>query len=73
MQTDADCNVLDLAEVNGVDIDYACRMGSCGSCKTKCSSGTVEMEDNDLDDAERAEGWIYCCVARPTSDLVLEA
>ena len=68
----ADGKLLDLAETHGVEIDYACRMGSCGSCRTKCLSGSVTMEENDLDDDERAEGWIYPCVACATSDVELE-
>ena len=69
----ADDRLLDLAEIHGIDIDYACREGSCGSCRTKCLSGNVTMEDNDLSPEERAEGWIYPCVASATSDVVLEA
>lgn len=68
-----DAKLLDLAETHGVEIDYACREGECGSCITKCLSGNVEMEDNDLSDEERAEGFIYPCVACATSDVVLEA
>ena len=31
------------------------------------------MEDNDLDDADKADGWIYPCVARAKADVTLEA
>ncbi len=71
--TDGDSDLLDLAEVNGIEIDYSCRSGSCQSCKVKCSSGEVDMEDADLEDSEREEGWILPCVAYPKSDLTLEA
>ncbi|MGK0481383.1 MAG: ferredoxin-NADP reductase/ferredoxin [Planctomycetota bacterium] len=71
-QAQPDGNLLDLAENHGVEIDYACRQGSCGSCRTKCLSGDVTMEENDLSDEERAEGWIYPCVSCATSDVVLE-
>ncbi|MEM8712722.1 MAG: FHA domain-containing protein [Planctomycetota bacterium] len=66
-------SLLDFAEVHGVEIDYACRQGSCGCCRTKCISGEVEMEDSCLSDEERSEGWIYPCVARAKSDVVLGA
>ncbi len=68
-----DTKLLDLAETHGVEIDYACREGECGSCLTKCLSGSVEMEDNDLSEEERGQGFIYPCVACATSDVVLEA
>ena len=68
-------DILELAEANGVDeIDYACRVGSCGQCAVKCSSGTVEMdEDCAIDDDEKAEGLIYACCSTPTSDVVIDA
>lgn len=69
----ADECLLDLAETNGVEIDYACREGSCGSCITKLISGTVEMEDNDLSEDELADGMIYPCVARATSPVTIDA
>ncbi len=73
-QTDGQSPLLDLAEVNGVDIDYACRAGSCLSCKVKCVSGEVNMsEDAELEDEERQEGYILACCSTPTSDLVIEA
>ena len=65
--------LLDVAEAQGVEIDYACREGSCGSCITKLISGTVEMEDNDLSPDELADGMIYPCVARATSPVSLDA
>ena len=68
----ADVKLLDLAELNGVEIDYACREGSCGSCRTRCT-GEVEMDENDLEDADKADGWIYPCVARAKADVILEA
>ncbi|MCL4163615.1 UNVERIFIED_CONTAM: hypothetical protein GTU68_016329 [Idotea baltica] len=71
--TDGDSDLLDLAEVNGIEIDYSCRSGSCQSCRVKCTSGEVEMDDADLEDDERAEGWILPCVAYPKSDLTIEA
>jgi ferredoxin-NADP reductase len=71
--TAGDASLLDLAEANGVEIDYACRSGICGSCKIKLARGTVEMSDNELPDDERAEGYIYACVARPTSDVEVDA
>lgn len=71
--TEGGSNLLDLAEANGVEIDYACRTGSCGTCKVRLAKGTCEMEENELDTAEQAQGWVYACVARPKGDLEVEA
>ena len=65
--------LLDVAEAQGVEINYACREGSCGCCITKLLSGTVEMEENELSDEDRDVGMIYACVSRATSDVSLEA
>ena len=73
VSTAGDASLLELAEANGVEIDYACRSGVCGSCKVKLARGLVEMSDNELPAEERAEGYIYACVARPTSDVEVEA
>ncbi len=74
VQTNGQSPLLDLAEVNGVDIDYACRAGSCLTCKVMCSSGEVHMsEDAELPDDERTAGYILACCSSPRSDLVIEA
>ena len=65
--------LLDVAEAQGVEINYACREGSCGCCITKLLSGTVEMEESDISDEDRDAGMIFACVSRATSDVSLEA
>jgi glycine betaine catabolism B len=71
--TAGDATLLDLAEANGVEIDYACRSGVCGTCKTKLNKGRVEMSENELPDEEKAEGFIYPCVSKPVSDVEIDA
>jgi len=66
--------ILDLADDNGVEIDSACRAGSCLSCKVKLVSGEVDMDvDAELEDEERAEGYILACSSTAKSDIVIEA
>ena len=72
-ESEPETSLLELAEGNGVEIDYACRQGSCGSCRTKCTSGKVRMEEADLSDEEREEGWILACVAFAESDVTLDS
>ena len=66
--------LLDLAEANGVEIDYACRTGSCGACKVRVLRGETRGSDTSVLSAdERKEGYVLACVAAPSSDCVIEA
>lgn len=68
--------VLAAALREGVLLPYSCRSGSCGACKGKLLSGSVdygEYEEKALSPAERAQGKALFCQARPLTDLVIEA
>jgi ferredoxin-NADP reductase len=66
--------VLELSEELGIGIQNSCRVGTCGICKVKMTSGEVEMAVQDsLDDADKANGMILACQAKPTSDIAVEA
>lgn len=60
----------------GILLPYSCRSGTCGTCKGKVLSGTVDhgvYEEKAMSAAERASGHALFCQARPLSDLVIEA
>ncbi|MEL6493637.1 MAG: FAD-binding oxidoreductase [Cyanobacteria bacterium J06623_7] len=61
--------ILDVAEAEGADLPFGCRMGACGACKVKKLEGEVTYEDDDPCE----EGFIYTCVARPVGRVVIEA
>lgn len=66
--------VLELSEELGIGIEFSCRVGTCGLCKVKMTSGEVVMEVEDgLDADERDLGMILACQAKPTVDVVVEA
>ncbi|MDA9494200.1 FAD-binding oxidoreductase [Bradyrhizobium sp. CCBAU 11361] len=69
-----DKSVLEVAESAGVSIDYSCRAGVCGVCKTHLLQGNVTMEVQDaLTADDKANGLILACQARSVGDLVVEA
>lgn len=66
--------VLELSEELGIGIQNSCRVGTCGICKVKMTSGEVEMAVQDsLDESDKANGMILACQAKPTGDIAVEA
>ncbi|PTN09141.1 CDP-6-deoxy-delta-3,4-glucoseen reductase [Nitrosomonas aestuarii] len=59
----------------GFSLPYGCRNGSCGICKGKILSGTVNYgryTDETLTEEEKQAGLALFCCASPLSDLVIE-
>lgn len=69
-----DKTILEAAEETGVNIDYSCRVGTCGICKIKLLSGKVTMEvEEALTDEDKASGIILACQAKTTEDVAVDA
>ena len=59
----------------GLAVPYGCRNGACGACKGKVLEGRVDLagaQDSALSQAERDEGALLFCCARPLTDVVVE-
>lgn len=71
----ADQTVLEAAEAAGVEIPYACRVGTCGACVTKLLAGEVVMDvEAGLAPEDKANGFVLACQAKSTGQaLVVEA
>lgn len=70
----ADKTVLEVAESIGVPIDFQCRVGTCGICKTKLIDGEVLMEVEDaLTPEDKAQNIILACQAKSVGNLVVDA
>lgn len=67
-------SILELSEELGIGIEFSCRVGTCGVCKVKMTSGEVEMAVEDaLDAADKTNGVILACQAKPKNDVVVDA
>ncbi len=66
--------LLEAAESAGINLEFECRSGICGTCKTRLLSGRVHMETQDaLDASDRARNIILACQARPLEDVSIQA
>jgi uncharacterized protein len=64
-------SLLDLAEANGIAIDFGCRAGNCGTCIVAVKSGQTEYLDEPGETPE--EGSCLACLSIPKSNLALDA
>ena len=66
--------VLELSEELSIGIQNSCRVGTCGVCKVKMTSGEVTMAVEDsLDADDKTNGIILACQAIPKGDIAVEA
>ena len=70
---DEHVSLLELAEANGIEIEYSCRAGSCGACEVKCKGDTKMSEECAIDAKTKAAGFIYACCTQTLGDLELDA
>ena len=69
-----DQTVLELSEELGIAIEFSCRVGTCGVCKVKMTSGEVDQAVQDaLDGDDKANGIILACQAKPKGEVTVEA
>lgn len=66
-------NLLETARKANVAIDAPCSgNGSCGKCRVKILSGTVEgQQTSHISNEDFAEGWRLSCCTRPASDVTV--
>lgn len=64
-------SLLELAEENGLVLDFGCRMGNCTACQQPLVSGEVDYPDSHS--GEPDEGNILLCCSVPKGDVVIDA
>lgn len=66
--------ILEVLLEAGLDIDYSCGEGTCGTCITRLLAGVADHRDAVLTDAEKAAGdsITICCSRAKTPELVLD-
>ena len=71
---EGDLTLLEAAEMSRIELPSSCRNGTCRTCLCRLVSGEVAytVEWPGLSAEEKAEGYVLPCVARPTTDVVLE-
>ena len=67
--------ILQAALKAGLDLDYSCRQGTCGTCRALLLSGEVEMEQPEdgtlaIGPKAIASGYRLLCVSVPRSDRI---
>jgi len=65
---DEDLTLLELAEKCGLSPSYGCRLGQCGACEARLSTGEVAYSPKPL--VLPTPGHILACCARPASETV---
>ncbi len=67
--------MLDSARTEGITLEYSCRTGRCGVCKTKVLSGETEAfkDETSLTPDESAAGLILTCCRHALTDVEIDA
>ena len=73
IKVNADQPLLTALRDAGINVDYDCCAGDCGTCAVKILEGEAAHRDHVLSAADKANGFICVCVSRAKSEkLVLE-
>jgi len=67
-------SILDTLLKAGVEVDYSCKEGVCGTCETAVLAGDIEHRDSILSKSERASGktMMICVSGCRSRKLVLD-
>ena len=69
----ADQSLLSALRDAGVNVNFDCCVGDCGTCAARILEGEAEHRDHVLSDAQKAQGFICVCVSRAKSEKLVLA
>jgi ferredoxin len=70
--SDGGAPILDDALERGQDLQFGCRMGSCGMCAARLVEGRIDQSRQIfLTEAQQRAGFVLLCQAHPLSDVVV--
>ncbi|MCA6109274.1 FAD-binding oxidoreductase [Bradyrhizobium cenepequi] len=73
VETDETVTLLELAEAHGIEMDYACRTGSCAECEVSFTGALSEKPEFEKDRRRKENGIAFACCSVALSDLEVEA
>ncbi len=73
VETDEAVTLLELAEAHGIEMDYACRTGSCAECEVSFTGTLSEKPEFEKNRRRKENGVAYACCSVALSDLEVEA
>jgi ferredoxin-NADP reductase len=73
VETDETVTLLELAEAHGIEMDYACRSGSCAECEVGFTGTLSEKPEFEKDRRRKENGIALACCSVALSDLEVEA
>lgn len=66
--------ILDAGEDAGLELDFECRAGICGTCKARLISGSVTMDVEDaLSPRDKSDNIILMCQAKAAQPVTVQA
>jgi vanillate O-demethylase ferredoxin subunit len=74
LQVGSEDSILEAVLDAGVDVEYSCMEGICGSCRTRVLHGEPDHRDLVLTEQERADNdvMLICCSRAKGDDLELD-
>jgi len=73
VETDETLTLLELAEAHGIEMDYACRTGSCAECEVSFTGTLSEKAEFEKQHRRKENGIAFACCSVALSDLEVEA
>jgi ferredoxin-NADP reductase len=73
VETDETVTLLELAEAHGIEMDYACRTGSCAECEVSFTGTLSEKPEFEKERRRKENGVAFACCSVALSDLEVEA